>query len=360
MRVLLTVPSLDVEKFKGIARLSIELYKGLKKAGIDVEIIEIYKTKNNYLNFLSTLSSIPTQQLLAKVDIIHGIVPEAAAFLGWIKKVKKVKTVASFNDFIILKHAKKLNFRLRSILRYYSLFMWKNAAESDVVCALSSQTAKEMEIFLKNINKSFNGKLLFSDLNLSIKEGKMHILYGNNGSGKTTLLRILAFLTKPDNGEIFYKIREKIFKYALPYSIQKDVLLNVSYLHQKNILLKGNVDYNIKIGKILRGEIFDEEFYRLIEMFGVFDFIKKYLNEISEGQRRIVCILRSLSVKWELILLDETFSNIDSNYMERLKKYLNGEKDKGKTIIIATPEINLVNGLNYDKILKLENGKITG
>jgi ABC-type multidrug transport system ATPase subunit len=217
-----------------------------------------------------------------------------------------------------------------------------------------------MEIFLKNINKSFNGKLLFSDLNLSIKEGKMHILYGNNGSGKTTLLRILAFLTKPDNGEIFYKIREKIFKYALPYSIQKDVLLNVSYLHQKNIILKGNVEYNIKIGKILRGEIFDEEFYRLIEMFGVFDFINKDINEISEGQRRIVCILRSLSVKWELILLDEPFSNLDSNYMERLKKYLNGEKDKGKTIIIATPEINLVNGLNYDKILKLENGKITG
>ena len=217
-----------------------------------------------------------------------------------------------------------------------------------------------MEIFLKNINKSFNGKLLFSDLNLSIKEGKMHILYGNNGSGKTTLLRILAFLTKPDNGEIFYKIREKIFKYAFPYSIQKYVLLNVSYLHQKNIILKGNVDYNIKIGKILRGEIFDEEFYRLIEMFGVFDFIKKDINEISEGQRRIVCILRSLSVKWELILLDEPFSNLDSHYMERLKKYLNGEKDKGKTIIIATPEINLVNGLNYDKILKLENGKIIG
>jgi ABC-type Mn2+/Zn2+ transport system ATPase subunit len=95
-------------------------------------------------------------------------------------------------------------------------------------------------------------------------------------------------------------------------------------------------------------------------MFGVFDFIKKDINEISEGQRRIVCILRSLSVKWKLILLDEPFSNLDSNYMERLKKYLNGEKDKGKTIIIATPEINLVNGLNYDKILKLENGKITG
>jgi len=43
-----------------------------------------------------------------------------------------------------------------------------------------------------------------------------------------------------------------------------------------------------------------------------------------------------------------------------LKEILTLEEDKGKTIIIETPEINLVNGLNYDKILKLENGKITG
>jgi ABC-type ATPase involved in cell division len=43
-----------------------------------------------------------------------------------------------------------------------------------------------------------------------------------------------------------------------------------------------------------------------------------------------------------------------------LKEILTLEEDKGKTIIIETAEINLVNGLNYDKILKLENGKITG
>jgi len=215
-----------------------------------------------------------------------------------------------------------------------------------------------MEIFLKDINKSFNGKVILSDLNLSVKEGEMLILYGDNGSGKTTLLRMIVFLTEPDSGEIFYKIGEKFLKYSFPYTIATDVLLSISYLHQKNIILKGSVGYNIKIGKILRGEDFDEEFYDLIEMFKVFDFIKKDINEISEGQRRIVCILRSLSVKWELILLDEPFANLDSNYIERLKKFLNGEKDKGKTILIATPEIKLLDGLNFDKILKLENGKV--
>jgi ABC-type ATPase involved in cell division len=43
-----------------------------------------------------------------------------------------------------------------------------------------------------------------------------------------------------------------------------------------------------------------------------------------------------------------------------VKEILTLEEDKGKTIIIETAEINLVNGLNYDKILKLENGKIIG
>ena len=43
-----------------------------------------------------------------------------------------------------------------------------------------------------------------------------------------------------------------------------------------------------------------------------------------------------------------------------VKEILTLEGNKGKTIIIATPERNLVNGLNYDKILKFENGKIIG
>jgi len=45
-------------------------------------------------------------------------------------------------------------------------------------------------------------------------------------------------------------------------------------------------------------------------------------------------------------------------YALSLKKILNGEKDKGKTIIIATPEIKLLNGLNFDKILNIENERI--
>jgi ABC-type multidrug transport system ATPase subunit len=215
-----------------------------------------------------------------------------------------------------------------------------------------------MEIFLRNISKSFNGKTVFSNLNFSVRKGEILVLYGENGSGKTTLLRIIAFLTRPDLGEIFYKIREGLFKYKFPYRVVKDVLLKISYLHQKNIILKGSVEYNIKIGKILRGENFDGEFYNLVEMLKISDIIKKDINEISEGHRRIVCILRSISVKWEVLLLDEPFTNLDLNYIEILKKFLNEEKDKGKSIVIATPEIKLLNGLNFDKILKLENGKI--
>ncbi|MGC8976286.1 MAG: ATP-binding cassette domain-containing protein [Candidatus Ratteibacteria bacterium] len=196
-----------------------------------------------------------------------------------------------------------------------------------------------MEIFLRNIKKSFNGKVVFSDINFSFKKGEIFYICGENGSGKTTLLNIISFLVKPDYGEILYRAEDKIFEYRFPYLPEKTVLSKISYLPQKNIILKGNVEYNIKIGKILRKDKnFDEKFYNLVEMFGFFDILKKDIYEISEGKKKVACFLRTVIVDWEILLLDEPFSNLDSRYIDIIYEYLFEEKNKGKTIIITKPE----------------------
>jgi len=217
-----------------------------------------------------------------------------------------------------------------------------------------------MEISLRNIEKSFSGVAVLSNLNLLIKNGEILVLSGENGSGKTTLLRIISFLTLPNNGKIYYKIENNVFEYKSPYKPIREVILKISYLHQKNIILKGNVEYNIKIGKILRGEDnFEDTFYNLIERFGICDILKKDIYEISEGQRRIVCLLRCISVKYDMLILDEPFTNLDSNYIEILKSFLNEEKNKKKSIIMATPGLKILADLHVDKILQLgKDGKI--
>jgi ABC-type multidrug transport system ATPase subunit len=212
-----------------------------------------------------------------------------------------------------------------------------------------------MEIFLRNIEKNFNGISVLSDLSFSVKDGEILILSGENGSGKTTLLRIISFLTIPTDGEISYKIGFKNFIYNFPYRHVKEVSSRISFLHQKNIILKGNIEYNLKLGKMLRGEnSFDTNFYNLIERFGVSDIFKNDIYKVSEGQRRIVCFLRCVSVKWDILLLDEPFANLDSNYVEKITSYLNEQKQKGKLIIVATPDTRILNGLYFDKIIKLE------
>jgi len=144
MKILLVVPSLNVPSYKGLAKVSLELLEGLKKKGIEVEIYEVHKEKKNYFK---TLTLVPLKELLAKVSIIHSTVPELGTFFRLIKKFKNVKTVVTFHDFIPLRLAEELSFKFQSLVKLYTIFMWKNACWSDKVIAVSKQTADDLKKF---------------------------------------------------------------------------------------------------------------------------------------------------------------------------------------------------------------------
>ena len=57
-------------------------------------------------------------------------------------------------------------------------------------------------IKVKNLDKSFNNKLVLSDINVSFETGKTNLIIGRSGSGKTVLLKSIAGLHEPDEGEV--------------------------------------------------------------------------------------------------------------------------------------------------------------
>ena len=65
-------------------------------------------------------------------------------------------------------------------------------------------------IFINNMNKSFNNKILFENFNLEVKAGEFIGIYGKSGKGKTTLLNIIGMLENPDSGEIKLLGRKQI------------------------------------------------------------------------------------------------------------------------------------------------------
>lgn len=181
------------------------------------------------------------------------------------------------------------------------------------------------------------------DLNLNIKEGEFVAIVGPSGCGKTTLLSILCSLEEKSQGEIIYTQR----KQKMGYMLQNDTLfpwLNIL----DNTLLGLKIEKNITKENI-------QKVTKLLETYGLKDFIKKYPNNLSGGMRQRVALIRTLATNPDILLLDEPFSALD--YQTRLAvsddvwKIIKKEK---KTTIMITHDIAEAISM-ADRIIVLTN-----
>ena len=166
-------------------------------------------------------------------------------------------------------------------------------------------------------------------------------IVGSSGCGKSTLLNIISGLLEKTNGTIkFYKENP-----IIGYMLQEDALL--PYL---NIL--DNATLGLSLKKIKTKENI-EYTKRLLETYGLKDFIHKYPKELSGGMKQRVALIRTLAIKPDILLLDEPFSALD--YQSRLsvsEDVYNIIKKEKKTVIMITHDIAEAISLS-DKIIVL-------
>ena len=185
---------------------------------------------------------------------------------------------------------------------------------------------------IKNLSKIYhtdNSEILAIDgLNLNIKEGEFVAIVGPSGCGKTTLLSILCGLENKSSGEITYPKG----KLKMGYMLQNDTLF--PWL---NIL--DNCMLGLKVEKNITNEN-KNKVLKLLETYGLKDFIYKYPNNLSGGMKQRVALIRTLAINPDILLLDEPFSALD--YQTRLAvsddvwKIIKKEK---KTTIMITHDI---------------------
>ena len=177
----------------------------------------------------------------------------------------------------------------------------------------------------------------------AIKEGEFVAIVGPSGCGKTTLLSILCSLEEKSQGEIIYTQG----KQKMGYMLQNDTLfpwLNIL----DNTLLGLKIEKNITKENI-------QKVTKLLETYGLKDFIKKYPNNLSGGMRQRVALIRTLATNPDILLLDEPFSALD--YQTRLAvsddvwKIIKKEK---KTTIMITHDIAEAISM-ADRIIVLTN-----
>lgn len=204
------------------------------------------------------------------------------------------------------------------------------------------------KIQVKNLSKEIKGKYILNNINLSFERGKIYGLYGRNGSGKTMLLRALAGLLIPTEGEI--DMDGKILHKDMDFPENVGIIIeNTSLLPQFDGFT------NLKqLGKI-RNVATDEDIDNALDTVGLKGENKK-VKTYSLGMRQRLSIAQAIFEKPELLLLDEPTNALDENYINKVRKILLKEKDRGAIVIIASHNKDDLRIL-ADEIISMSDGK---
>ena len=188
---------------------------------------------------------------------------------------------------------------------------------------------------LRSVTKRYGSNVAVDIDALTIPAGRLYTLTGANGAGKSTLLGILAFLTPPTTGEIFYAGERIDWK----SDIVKNRRRKVTLLHQSPYLFRGTVYRNVAYGLKARGvagETMLRAVDRALETVGLERFRDRDARELSGGEAQRVAMARALALDPEVLLLDEPLANIDRETAMLLETVIAALPSRGTTVVMTT------------------------
>lgn len=209
-----------------------------------------------------------------------------------------------------------------------------------------------MELVVKHISKSIRGKKILKDISLRMESGKIYGFVGRNGTGKTMLFRALAGLMSVDSGEIW--LDEK--------RLHKDfsVLPSLGIVLENAGLYPDKTGYeNLKYLADLRGKIDKKEIEEAIERVGLDYMDKRTYRKYSLGMKQRLALAQALMEKPDLIFLDEPTNALDDEGVERVRRIILEEKERGAIILIASHNEEDIRLLTDEKF-RMADGCIVG
>ncbi|CAM3099400.1 amino acid ABC transporter ATP-binding protein [Leuconostoc rapi] len=218
-------------------------------------------------------------------------------------------------------------------------------------------------IQIENLNKSFNGKNILNDINLTFDDHKTTVILGTSGAGKSTLLRTLNVLEKSDHGAI--TIDDAYVDFDKNYSSEqiRTFRSKTSMVFQTwNLFPHLSVIQNITKGpvSVLKQDknVAIATAETLLTHVGLADYATYYPAQLSGGQQQRVAIARSLAMKPSFILLDEPTSALDPESEANVLQVLQMLSKQGQSLVIVTHNMIFARQI-ADRVVFLDGGKIT-
>ncbi|MBL8382701.1 MAG: ABC transporter ATP-binding protein [Burkholderiales bacterium] len=181
----------------------------------------------------------------------------------------------------------------------------------------------------------FHGQAAVRGLSFALTQGQIGCLLGPSGCGKTTALRALAGFEPLAAGEI--RLDGTVISrpgYALAPEKRRIGMVFQDYALFPHLTVAGNVGFGLRAHSASARR---QRVAELLELTGLSGSAEKYPHELSGGQQQRIALARALAPAPGLLLLDEPFSNLDTELRERLSLELREIlKSAGTTAILVT------------------------
>ena len=225
-----------------------------------------------------------------------------------------------------------------------------------------------MGIQVKNIfytyqKKATNATQALMDVSLEIKDNDFLAIVGETGSGKSTLAQMFNALLIPDKGDVLvndYVVNYKNRKSRKLRGLRKQVGLVFQFPEYQ--LFEETVEKDVAFGVKnfgVKGEEALNRAHEALKQVGLDEsYFKRAPFDLSGGEKRKVAIAGILAIDPDILIFDEPTAGFDPQSSKDLMNLITEFHKNGKTIIIITHDMDLVN--TYTKrVVMLERGKVT-
>ena len=208
-----------------------------------------------------------------------------------------------------------------------------------------------MSLVVDTISKRFGAIQALDGVSFEVEPGRIFGLLGANGAGKTTLMRIVLDILRADTGSVTWQGKPNI-------ELPRDTW---GYLpEERGLYMRMTVMEVLRFFAALYG-VPEDKATRDVEdwlaRFRVPDYRDRKVEELSKGNQQKIQFIAAILHDPDVLIMDEPFSGLDPVNVQLLKEAFLEMRDRGKTLIFSTHQMETVEEL-CESIAIIDRGKV--
>jgi phospholipid/cholesterol/gamma-HCH transport system ATP-binding protein len=216
-------------------------------------------------------------------------------------------------------------------------------------------------IVVKNVTKSFGGRVVLDNISLAIEEGKTTAIIGPSGCGKTVLMKHLIVLERPNTGQVYFRgkrIDNLNERDLVEVRTQYGFCFQMGALFDSLSVFE-NIIFPIRQHKkITDWKAIEELVKNKLAMVGMDGFQENFPANLSGGQRKRVALARAIALNPHVILYDEPTTGLDPIRSDVINELvLKLKRELNVTSIVVTHDMKSAYKIG-DRIIMLHDGHI--